>query len=249
MLSVRHTRSRAAAVALTSMLILAAAPPAAAGSFSISPVRVELSSIQQMGVLTVRNEQDVPVLVQVETLAWSQADGKEVYAPTRDVLATPPVFTLPAKGQQILRVALRRNADAARELSYRLVLQEVTPEAPKDFTGLRVALRLSLPIFVQPPDSSHAQLQWSAVFDSSGNLVVEAANNGNGHIQLSGFSVHYADKADAAFTHSGARYVLPGSHVRWTFKTDDKSGHPEALTIRGFSDRGEFSTEVQMGSS
>lgn len=248
-MGVGHALSRAANVGLASVLLLAAALPAAAGSFSISPVRVELSSKQTMGVLTVRNEEDAPVFIQVETLAWSQADGNEVYTPTRDILATPPVFTVPAKGQQILRIALRRPADATAELNYRLVLQEVMPEAPKDFTGLRVALRLSLPIFVQPPAGSQAELEWRAHFDTDGNLVVEANNTGNGHIQLSGFSVHYADRAEATFTHSGAKYVLPGSQVRWTFKQDGGSDQPGALIIRGFSDRGEFSAQVQTGAS
>lgn len=246
-MGIRQAVSRTAIAAITSLLILVAASPAAAGSFSVSPIRVELSAKQRMGVLTVRNETDVPALVQVETLAWSQADGNEVHVPTRDVLATPPVFTLPPQGQQILRVALRRDADAARELSYRLVLQEVVAEAPKDFVGMRVALRLSLPVFVQPSVGSNADLLWSARRDSSGNLAIEATNHGNGHIQLSGFSVHYADNADATFTHSGARYVLPGSRVSWTFKSDGEAGLPAALTIRGFSDRGDFSARAQTG--
>jgi fimbrial chaperone protein len=231
-----------AIVAIASILILAAATPAAAGSFSISPIRVEFSANQKIGVLTVRNEQDTPVLVQVETLAWSQADNKEVYVATRDVLATPPVFTLPAQGQQILRVALRRDADTTRELSYRLALQEVVAEAPKEFTGLRVALRLSLPIFVDPPDGSRADLQWSAHVDASGDLAINATNQGNGHIQLSGFSV-YLDSPDATFTNSGARYVLPGSHASWSFKTVGKPV-AQSLTIRGYSDRGEFSAQM-----
>jgi fimbrial chaperone protein len=152
------------------------------------------------------------------------------------------VFTLPAQGQQILRVALRRDADTTRELSYRLALQEVVAEAPKEFTGLRVALRLSLPIFVAPPDGGHADLQWSARVDASGVLAINAINQGNGHIQLSGFSV-YLDSPDATFTNSGARYVLPGSHASWSFKT---AGQPvaQSLTIRGYSDRGEFSAQV-----
>ena len=253
MLGIGQAAPRAATAVIASLPILVAASAAVAGSFSVSPVRIELSAQQKMGVLTVRNEEDVPALVQVETLAWSQADGNEVHVPTRDVLATPPVFTLPPKGQQILRVALRRNADAARELSYRLALQEVVAEAPKESVGLRVALRISLPVFVQPSVLSDADLRWSARCDADGNLTVEATNHGNGHIQLAGFSVHYADSVDATFTHSGARYVLPGSRVGWTFKSDGEADRqaiprddrPEALTIRGFSDRGDFSTQVQ----
>jgi len=85
----------------------------------------------------VRNENDAEVVVQVETLLWSQADGQDVLDPTRDLIASPAVFTLPARGSQLIRVALRREPDARRELSYRLVVQEVPPAPDPDFMGLQ----------------------------------------------------------------------------------------------------------------
>jgi P pilus assembly chaperone PapD len=40
-----------------------------AGTFSISPLRVELSSASQTGVLTIRNQEATPVVVQAEHAA------------------------------------------------------------------------------------------------------------------------------------------------------------------------------------
>ena len=77
--------------------------------------------------MTVRNEENVEVVIQVETLQWSQADGQDVLEPTRDLVGSPLVFTLPPNGTQLVRVALRRTPDERRELSYRLVVQEVPP--------------------------------------------------------------------------------------------------------------------------
>jgi fimbrial chaperone protein len=121
-----------------------------AGTFSISPLRADLSSRSQTGALTLRNQEDSPVVVQAEVLLWEQPDGQDKLSPTRDVLVSPAVFTIPGNGSQLIRVALRRPSDAQRELSYRLILTEVPQQASPGFTGLNVALRLSLPIFVAP---------------------------------------------------------------------------------------------------
>jgi fimbrial chaperone protein len=76
-------------------------------------------------VLTVHNEEDTPVLVQATVLAWQQVNGEDQLDATRDLLVTPPVFTLAPKSDQVLRVALRGQASAERELDYRLLLAEV----------------------------------------------------------------------------------------------------------------------------
>ncbi|MBK7904184.1 MAG: hypothetical protein IPJ97_15510 [Proteobacteria bacterium] len=47
---------------------------AVAGSFSISPVRADLATASTTGVVTIRNQDDQPVVVQAETEALA-ADG------------------------------------------------------------------------------------------------------------------------------------------------------------------------------
>src|SRR5262245_10806237 len=94
---------------LIAMTALATALPAVAGTFSISPVRVELSAQQRTEALTVRNESaDREVVVQAQAFEWTQRDGQDSLTETRDVIVTPPVFTLAANAQQIVRVAVRK---------------------------------------------------------------------------------------------------------------------------------------------
>ena len=69
--------------------------PALAGTFSISPLRVELSASAQTGALTIRNQDAAPVVVQAEAVLWQQSDGQDQLTPTRDVLVSPAVFTVP----------------------------------------------------------------------------------------------------------------------------------------------------------
>ncbi len=109
------------------------------------------------------NADDSPVVVQIRVVRWSQKGGAEQLEDTRELLATPPVLQIPANSQQIIRVALRREPDSAQELSYRVIFEEVPQAAPKDFTGLRVALRLSIPVFVAPAQGkANAELAWES---------------------------------------------------------------------------------------
>lgn len=225
------------------MLMLAAAGTAAAGTFSIAPVRIELQGAQRTAVLTVHNDDVAPLLIQVSALDWAQPGGEESYGATHDLLATPPVFTLPPGGEQIVRVALRREPDAARELDYRLLLAEVPQPVDKNFTGLRVALRLSVPVFVKAAAPVAAALSWRAQWQDDAKLTVSASNVGQSHLQVSDFSLRFAGSEQVARAVVG-RYVLPGSTVSWKLDVPAGVMHDAAITIHGASDQGEFQSDV-----
>jgi fimbrial chaperone protein len=225
------------------MLMLAAAVPAAAGNFSVAPVRIEMQGAQRTAVITVHNNDAAPLLIQASTLAWSQPGGEEQYEPTRELLATPPIFTLPPQGEQIVRVALRRDPDATRELDYRLLLAEVPQSADKEFTGLRVALHLSLPIFVKASTPASALLTWQGQWQADGTLAVSATNSGQAHLQVSDFNLSFAG-TDETVHAAVTRYVLPGSTVQWQLKPPAGVSHSAAVVLHGFSDQGEFQADV-----
>ena len=227
------------------MLMLAAAGPAAAGTFSIAPVRIELAGAQRTAVLTVHNDDAAPLVVQLSVLNWAQPAGGESYAATRDLLATPPVFTLPPNGEQIVRVALRRDPDAARELDYRLLLAEVPQPIDKNFTGLRVALRLSIPVFVKAASPVPAALAWRAQWLDDGGLAVSASNTGQTHQQVSDFTLHFAGSEGTA-RGVVSRYVLPGSTVTWKIAPPAGVARASAMSIRGASDQGNFQADVAL---
>jgi fimbrial chaperone protein len=94
-----------------------------AGTIGVSPVRVTLSDSQKIGSFSVRNEGTEPITMQMEVLSWSQREGKAGFASTRELHATPPLFTIPAGNSQLGRDGLRRAPDAQRELSYRVILE------------------------------------------------------------------------------------------------------------------------------
>jgi fimbrial chaperone protein len=238
--------------AIASVLASAAAfglPPASAGSFNISPLRMELSQQATTAALTVRNEDTAPVIVQAEAFAWSQGSGGDQLEATRDLLVSPVVFTLPPKGSQLVRVALRRPADPRRELSYRLTLLEVPPQASPDFTGLTVALKLSLPVFVAALAPEPAELAWSATRDAGGKLVLHAANDGETHARILSYTLAPVTGTAAPRQQSVAAYVLPGATRTWTI--DDNKNNPDGSTatadryrLKANTERGEVDAEL-----
>jgi len=231
---------RAIAASLLAMGVLAAADEAAASTLSVAPIRVELSSAARTAVVTVRNQGDAPVVVQARPAAWSQRDGEDRLEDTRDLLVTPPLFTIPAKGQQVLRIALLRESDASRELDYRLVLSEVPPAVAAETTGLRVALRITLPVFVGAQARATADLAWNHRWLPDGSLQVEAQNHGSAHIQILDFDVHSAEPGGSSVHSETARYLLPGTVAHWQLHPGSGFGRPTQLVIQGHSDAGDF---------
>lgn len=240
-----HASARRTLVSFALSGLLFVAPlMATAGAFTIAPVRVELGPAKRTEALTVRNEADHPVLIQVETHAWSQVGGEDRLEATTDALATPPVFTLPAGGQQIVRVALRRAVAPDRELQYRLVLQEVPPDAPVDATELRMALRISLPIFVSPPGAAAPVLHWQAMREGDDRLMLAAENTGNAHAQIVDFQLSGVGRPGQRIEGMESRYVLPGSRVQWSLRPSGGVSDATELNLRGNSDRGSLAVVV-----
>ena len=238
---------RASAATLLAIGVLAAAATAAASTLSVAPIRVELSSKERTAVLTVRNQEDAPVVVQVRPSAWSQHDGQEQLDDTHDLLVTPPIFTIPPRGLQVLRIALLREPDPSRELPYRLVLSEIPPATPMETTGLRVALRITLPVFIAPRARSGADLAWSHRWLPDGTLEVEAQNRGTAHLQVLDFDVQ-GKAADKAALHADAsHYLLPGTTVHWQLHPGSSLAHGSPIVLRGHSDAGDFTVTSSPG--
>ena len=101
-----------------------------AGSFSVTPLRIELSKSESIRIINLQNLESKPVTVQLYVMAWSHNDGSDQYTPTRDVIVTPQIFHLRANGLQIIRAGLLRKPDVSEELSYRLFIEEI-PAPPQ----------------------------------------------------------------------------------------------------------------------
>ena len=225
---------------------------ATAASIALVPVRLALTAKTPIGALTVRNDGGEATVVQLEVVSWSQADGKDVYTATSEILATPPIFTVAPGGSQLVRVGMRRPADANRELTYRVFLQEVPPPPKPDFKGLQVALRFGVPVFVGAATAQQAKgsvapvatLQWRArAAAGNGQITLTATNAGTAHVQVTHFTLAPKDQP-APPDHTSPDYVLAGQYREWQVELKPAPAAGASLHVSAATDAGPVEADV-----
>ncbi len=113
-------------------------------------------------------------------------------------------------------MGVRANPAADREQTYRVLFEEVLPPASADFRGLRIALNISIPVFVMPNEELKAVPQWR-VARAPGGIEIEAGNQGKAHYRVSQLAlISPAGKKIAGM--EGNFYVLPGTTRSWPVK-------------------------------
>ncbi len=219
---------RAPLLPLLSLLLgFALAVPAAAGSFTVAPTRVELTPDDPVGAVEVTNRGPSAVLLQLELYRWHAPDGRERLDPTRDLLAVPPLFRLAPGESRTIRVGLRVPFPEEREGSWRLVVAEVPEAEPPTRGGVRFALRLSLPVFARVPGAA-ADVLWS-LRRQGDRLVVEAYNRGRAHLRHLRILLEDATGRRHTVT-TEAGYLLPDERARWVL-TPAPAAAPRALLV------------------
>ena len=233
-------------------LIQVFALPCHAGSFNINPVRILLSSSVATEVLHVTNSGNSDVTVQLQTKLWSQNNGEDELKSTRDLIATPQIFNLKAGTSQIVRIGLAKKPDFSREMTYRLILEEIPPPLEPGFQGLRLALRISLPVFVRPSGQSaqsveaHIAQQNSSAPDA---LSLELINTGRTHIQFLNFKIHPADDPEELLaTLEKNIYLLAGQKRQISLKTYKQLPSTSAILIRAETSAGKVEFHATRGS-
>ena len=239
----QHLCKVALCTAFLALLSLPAPLAAQAASLQVYPVRVTLDAKHPTAVIHLVNQGSTSTVIQCNILAWSQPNGKNAFAATRDLLATPPIFSLAAGATQVVRVGLLGAPPPGREQAYRLFLTQVPPAPEVDRTGLRLALRLSLPVFVTPTGKPAAGLQWSASLASPTSLVLRATNVGTEHVQVLDLTLSPPKPTKPIHRQSGD-YLLPGTTASWDIKLESPLAAGTKLGVSAKTDQGGFHAEV-----
>ncbi len=202
-----------AAVFAAFLLFSGVHTPSAIASIDVSPVRVDLSEDHDKGVVRISNHEDVAKSYQVEVVAWSQTDDRrEVYSPTNELLAVPPLFTLQPGEEQVVRVGMIEDPDSTIERAYRMFITELAPPQPKESksTGINMRLRIGIPVFVAPGGGRpYATLDYVESMQIENQLFMRFRNHGNVHVKVT--EIHFAAPrlANKVVT-PYVLYVLPG---------------------------------------
>lgn len=146
-------RCRRALIAVVVGLGILQAGNAAAATFTVTPIRVDLAGRNANTLLTLRNESDAPVRFEITTSKWTQSDSGEIQlAPTDEILFFPSLVVLGPKESKKVRIAATATP-AAHEQTYRIFFEELPPlETPEDQgpASVRILTKMGVPIFVAP---------------------------------------------------------------------------------------------------
>jgi len=225
MFSGSHKSGAASAAPILALLLCLLGQQAVAASMNVNPVRLTLQKPGQSTELRIRNDGLEPISVEVTSWAWSQSEaGEDRLEPTDQILAVPPIFTLQAGKQQIVRVAFLGNAHSESERTFRLLATELAPPSGPQGSAVSMRVQLSLPIFVTAPGTSpKPEIQLVSTSTTREGTVVTLRNSGNAHVKLRTLEVIGSQgtlPARGDRPVGQARYLLPGTTMEFLIPGD-----------------------------
>lgn len=149
---------------------------AAAAEFTLDHTRIELRRGHAVETVELGNQEAEPISFEVEVKRWRQdAQGRWQLEPSEDLVVHPLIVTVPAGGRARLRVGTL-SPTIAEEVAYRIELQQLRGSDPAAANRVRMLTRISVPVFVQPPDAlPRLQAEVTAVDGDSLDLVLHNA--------------------------------------------------------------------------
>lgn len=225
-----HRRVRtAAALAFVILLGAMGIGQARAGAISVMPVRVDVAVDRRFCSLTLGNDADRPVTVQVRGFAWTRDEtGADILTPDPGFVVNPGIATIAPHASRLVRCSLPPTDSAnPAERQWRLVVDEL-PDPNFSAPGVvQTLLRISVPVF--RADAS-AKPRFTASLDKG---VLRLANIGTAHVKV--LSV-VLEGSGPAVPLDGTFYLLAGGS-----RTLSPPSVPLGATnIRVHAEEGEF---------
>ena len=220
-------------------LLVLAIGVARAEGLSVFPINIHLGPGQLATTLTVTNQDPGEMSIQVRAYTWTQPSGDRLAA-TDAILASPPFISIPAGASQVVRLMLRR-PPAGREATYRILLDQIPPPGAPGV--VRIALRLSIPIFADPPTRIAPHVQWR-IETAGGQAELVAINDGNQHQVVRDLALE-APGGAAPKLENALPYILAGATRRWRILAPGPVPAPgTTLRLTAHSDAGDIDQPI-----
>lgn len=188
---------------------------AAAGEFSVNPIRIELGASARSGVITIKNEGQEKLSFQLDAKEWTQDDaGNDQYGETRDLIFFPKIMTIEPGQEGLIRVGAK-NPVVPSEKTYRVFIEQLPGAAKRPETSaaqVNVLIRFGEPVFVAPLKPRDG-LEIEGLALAQGALTFLVRNSGNRHQIVQGIRVRGTDR-DGNETYAltlADRYLLAGT--------------------------------------
>jgi fimbrial chaperone protein len=208
---------------------------AQAASLTVVPISIDVPQPAAVAVITLRNRETRPLNAQIRVFRWTQVDGGDRLEPTEDVIASPPIVTINAGADYLVRLQRTAPGALAGEEAYRAVIDELPNPNRQRNGAIAIVLRYLVPTFFLSPDATQPKLAWSIV-RRGGAVVVTAVNSGDRRIQIADLKVATA-AGRVVLTGKGlAGYVLGHSSREWAIPS--RAGPLSSVVVTALSDHG-----------
>lgn len=180
---------------------------ARAGAISVMPVRVDVAVDRRFCSLTLGNDAERPVTVQVRGFAWTRDEtGTDILTPDPGFMVNPGIATIAPHGNRLVRCSLPApetspSPSPPNERQWRLIVDELPDPSIAAPGVVQTLLRISVPVF---RGDAKAAPRLAASLDHG---VLRLANHGTAHIKV--LSV-VLKGAGAPVAIDGTFYLLAG---------------------------------------
>lgn len=216
---------------------------ALAQTLQIMPVTLGMPHGALSNTLFITNRGSEAETVQARPFLWRQAAGADVLTPTETLAISPPMTSIAPGATQVFRILLRETAEKT-ETSYRILFDELPPPA-EDTSGVRFALRLSVPLFALPQTPVKGGTSFS-VFVSGGSAVLHAENKGVQHLRIVHPVLQQEGAGKIAVVSAEVSYILPGAAQDWPLPAGRSFEPGSILHLTALSDQGPVDATVHV---
>ena len=213
----RPEKSRVSAICVAVVLAFAAGAAAAqtaslpaSGSLSIAPLRVELPAASEYASMQLGNAMDRPVAIQVRIFRWHQENGRDIYAPSADLIASPSLFRVAPGATQDFRIIRQAALPGGSEHRYRVVIDQLPEPVSNGGQAAATRLQLLVPLFANSETVAPARLE--AMVSETG---VTLTNTGGRAARIDNLALSGADGAQITVPTDQVRYIHSGSAVTY----------------------------------
>lgn len=231
----------------------------AASSVMIWPVDPVIEDDQKATALWLENRGSEAVSLQIRVFGWSQSGKEENFVNQEQLIASPPLATIPAGQRQLIRLMNTAPVPDGKEVAYRVLVDELpdaeaaagkpAPSQGGSEIGVKLQIRYSLPLFVNgrglwtkptPGKSRDAAtmarpaLSWRAVREG-GELFLSVRNTGAAHARLTAVQWVGANPGSPPVSINPGLlgYVLANSEMRWPLTAPVPMGHAPEARVNG----------------
>lgn len=237
-----------ACLGLTVGLIFCLTGTVSAASWRVVPIRLDFDQRVKSGVLTVHNEGETPLGLQMSAAVWSQdAAGKDLYTPTEDLVFFPKVMTVPAKESRVIRSGIKIPATVL-EKSYRLFVEEIPGGRRSGESQVVINLRFGVPIFSAPIKAEvNGEIAKFSLKADGAELSVR--NKGNIHFRIHNLSLIGRDESGAEVFREKKEgwYLLANAERSYSLPFPEEGcGKAKTVEVLINTDKGDFSAQEKL---